>query len=102
MRLSDITPLSLGIETTRGEFTKLIPRNTRIPARKTEVFSIKKFKYIYINTELYDSCLQIFSTDTDGQKYIQISVYQGEHPVAADNILLGHFKVVSYKLVLFS
>ena len=52
MRLSDITPLSLGIETARGEFTKLIPRNTRIPARKTEVFSTRKFKYLYINIEL--------------------------------------------------
>ena len=41
MRLSDVTPLSLGIETAGGQFTKLIPRNSKIPTRKTEVFPMK-------------------------------------------------------------
>lgn len=72
MRLSDVTPLSLGIETAGGEFTKLISRNSTIPTRKSE----------------------IFSTNADGQTSIHIDVYQGEHPIAADNRLLGHFQVV--------
>ncbi|MDH7568989.1 MAG: molecular chaperone DnaK [Armatimonadota bacterium] len=67
--LLDVTPLSLGIETLGGVFTKLVERNTTIPAHKTE----------------------IFSTAEDGQTTVSIHVYQGERPMARDNRLLGHF-----------
>ena len=67
--LLDVTPLSLGIETLGGVFTKLIERNTTIPTRKSE----------------------IFSTADDNQTRVDIKVYQGERPIAADNKLLGEF-----------
>ena len=67
--LLDVTPLSLGIETLGGVFTKLIDRNTTIPTRKSEVFS----------------------TADDNQTRVDIKVYQGERPIAADNKLLGEF-----------
>ena len=67
--LLDVTPLSLGIETLGGVFTKLIDRNTTIPTRKSEVFS----------------------TADDSQTRVDIKVYQGERPIAADNKLLGEF-----------
>lgn len=51
MRLSDVTPLSLGIETAGGEFTKLIPRNSTIPTRKSEV-SLMEYSYISMVAEL--------------------------------------------------
>jgi len=70
--LLDVTPLSLGIETLGGIFTKLIERNTTIPVRKS----------------------QIFSTATDNQPAVTIKVYQGEREMAADNKLLGHFELV--------
>jgi molecular chaperone DnaK len=69
--LLDVTPLSLGVETMGGVMTVLIPRNTTIPARKTE----------------------IFSTAEDNQTAVDIKVYQGERPMAADNILLGEFRL---------
>ncbi|MFW9773026.1 MAG: molecular chaperone DnaK [Promethearchaeota archaeon] len=67
--LLDVTPLSLGVETLGGVFTKLIERNTTIPTRKTEVFS----------------------TAADNQPAVEIHVLQGERPRAADNITLGKF-----------
>ncbi|MBI2995712.1 MAG: molecular chaperone DnaK [Candidatus Melainabacteria bacterium] len=67
--LLDVTPLSLGIETLGGVFTKLIDRNTTIPTRKSE----------------------IFSTADDNQTRVDIKVYQGERPIASDNKLLGDF-----------
>lgn len=67
--LLDVTPLSLGIETLGGVFTKLIERNTTIPTRKS----------------------QIFSTAADGQTSVEIHVLQGEREMAADNITLGRF-----------
>ncbi len=67
--LLDVTPLSLGIETLGGVFTKLIERNTTIPTRKSEVFS----------------------TADDNQTRVDIKVYQGERPIAVDNKLLGEF-----------
>ncbi len=67
--LLDVTPLSLGIETLGGVFTKLIERNTTIPTKRTE----------------------IFSTAADYQTSVEIKVYQGERPLAKDNILLGTF-----------
>jgi molecular chaperone DnaK len=70
--LLDVTPLSLGIETLGGIHTVLIPRNTTIPTRKTE----------------------IFSTASDNQTSVEIKVYQGERPMAADNRLLGVFQLV--------
>jgi len=70
--LLDVTPLSLGIETLGGIFTKLIERNTTIPVRKS----------------------QIFSTATDNQPAVTIKVYQGEREMAADNKLLGHFELI--------
>jgi len=67
--LLDVTPLSLGIETLGGVFTKLIERNTTIPTKKS----------------------QIFTTAADGQTSVEIRVYQGEREMAADNKLLGNF-----------
>lgn len=70
--LLDVTPLSLGIETLGGVFTRLINRNTTIPTKKS----------------------QIFSTAADGQTQVQISVYQGERELVKDNKLLGTFNLV--------
>jgi molecular chaperone DnaK len=70
--LLDVTPLSLGIETLGGVFTKLIERNTTIPTRKSE----------------------IFSTAADNQTSVEIKVYQGERALARDNRLLGVFQLV--------
>ncbi|HEY8445223.1 MAG TPA: molecular chaperone DnaK [Bacilli bacterium] len=69
--LLDVTPLSLGIETLGGVFTKLIERNTTIPTSKS----------------------QIFSTATDNQPAVDIHVLQGERPMAADNKTLGRFQL---------
>ncbi len=69
--LLDVTPLSLGIETMGGVFTKLIDRNTTIPTRKTDVFS----------------------TASDSQPSVEIKVYQGERALARDNRLLGVFQL---------
>ncbi len=71
--LLDVTPLSLGIETLGGVFTKLIDRNTTIPTRKSEVFS----------------------TASDNQTSVEIKVYQGERAMASDNRLLGVFQLAS-------
>ena len=70
--LLDVTPLSLGIETLGGVFTKLIERNTTIPTRKSEVFS----------------------TAADNQTSVEIHVLQGERPMARDNRTLGKFHLV--------
>ncbi len=70
--LLDVTPLSLGIETLGGVFTRLIPRNTTIPCRKS----------------------QIFSTAADGQTAVSIHVLQGEREMAAQNRTLGRFDLV--------
>jgi molecular chaperone DnaK len=70
--LLDVTPLSLGIETLGGVFTKLIERNTTIPTRKSETFS----------------------TAADNQTSVEIKVYQGERSMAADNRLLGVFQLI--------
>src|SRR5271169_1999469 len=69
--LLDVTPLSLGIETMGGVFTKLIERNTTIPTRKSEVFS----------------------TASDNQPSVEIKVHQGERAMARDNRLLGVFQL---------
>src|ERR1700684_3377575 len=71
--LLDVTPLSLGIETLGGVFTRLIERNTTIPTRKSEVFS----------------------TASDNQTSVEIKVYQGERPMAANNRLLGVFQLTN-------
>jgi molecular chaperone DnaK len=70
--LLDVTPLSLGIETLGGVLTTLIPRNTTIPTRKSEVFS----------------------TATDSQTSVEVHVLQGERPLARDNRTLGKFHLV--------
>uniref|UniRef100_G3Q7I6 Stress-70 protein, mitochondrial n=1 Tax=Gasterosteus aculeatus aculeatus TaxID=481459 RepID=G3Q7I6_GASAC len=70
--LLDVTPLSLGIETLGGVFTKLINRNTTIPTKKS----------------------QVFSTAADGQTQVEIKVCQGEREMAADNKVLGQFTLV--------
>jgi molecular chaperone DnaK len=70
--LLDVTPLSLGIETLGGVFTRLIERNTTIPTKKS----------------------QVFSTAEDGQSAVTIRVSQGEREMAADNKLLGQFDLV--------
>src|SRR5215468_10821256 len=69
MLLLDVTPLSLGIETLGGVMTALIPRNTTIPTKKSEVFS----------------------TAADNQSSVEVKVFQGERPMAGDNRLLGKF-----------
>ena len=70
--LLDVTPLSLGIETLGGVFTKLIERNTTIPTKKSETFS----------------------TAADSQTSVDIKIFQGERPMAKDNRLLGVFQLV--------
>ena len=70
--LLDVTPLSLGIETLGGVFTKLIDRNTTIPAKKS----------------------QVFSTAADNQPAVGVMVYQGEREMAAHNKRLGNFELV--------
>ncbi|MBA4791639.1 MAG: molecular chaperone DnaK [Pseudomonadota bacterium] len=70
--LLDVTPLSLGIETLGGVFTRLIDRNTTIPTKKS----------------------QVFSTAEDGQNAVTIRVFQGEREMAADNKILGQFDLV--------
>jgi molecular chaperone DnaK len=67
----DVTPLSLGIETLGGVFTTLVPKNTTIPTKKS----------------------QIFSTAEDNQPKVRIAVYQGERKMAVDNKLLGDFEL---------
>jgi len=69
--LLDVTPLSLGVETLGGVMTVLIPRNTTIPIKKSE----------------------IFSTAADGQTAVDVHVLQGERPMAADNMTLGTFRL---------
>ena len=70
--LLDVTPLSLGIETLGGVFTRLIDRNTTIPTKKS----------------------QVFSTAEDSQTAVTIRVFQGEREMAADNKMLGQFDLV--------
>ncbi|HHO76032.1 MAG TPA: molecular chaperone DnaK [Deltaproteobacteria bacterium] len=70
--LLDVTPLSLGIETLGGVFTKIIERNTTIPTKKQ----------------------QVFSTAEDNQSAVTIRIFQGERPMAGDNKLLGQFDLV--------
>ncbi|MDQ0251615.1 molecular chaperone DnaK [Sphingomonas kyeonggiensis] len=70
--LLDVTPLSLGIETLGGVFTRMIDRNTTIPTKKS----------------------QVYSTADDGQQAVTIRVFQGEREMAADNKLLGQFDLV--------
>ena len=74
--LLDVTPLSLGIETLGGVFTKLIERNTTIPTSKS----------------------QVFSTAADNQPAVDIHVLQGERPMAADNKTLGNFQLTDIPL----
>jgi molecular chaperone DnaK len=69
--LLDVTPLSLGVETLGGRMTNLIPRNTTVPVKKSETFT----------------------TAEDSQTAVDIKVYQGERPMAANNMLLGQFRL---------
>jgi len=69
--LLDVTPLSLGVETLGGRMTNLIPRNTTVPVKKSETFT----------------------TAESNQTAVDIKVYQGERPMAGDNMLLGQFRL---------
>jgi molecular chaperone DnaK len=73
--LIDVTPLSLGIETLGGVFTRLINKNTSIPTTKS----------------------QIFTTAADGQTSVEVKVYQGEREMCADNKKLGEFQLVGIR-----
>lgn len=73
--LLDVTPLSLGIETMGGVFTKLVERNTTIPTHKS----------------------QTFSTADDNQPAVDVAVFQGERPMARDNKMLGNFRLDGIK-----
>src|SRR5439155_17484187 len=73
--LLDVTPLSLGVETLGGVFTKLIERNATIPTRKRE----------------------IFTTAADNQPSVEVDVLQGERAMAADNVSLGRFYVTGLR-----
>lgn len=73
--LIDVTPLSLGIETLGGVFTRLIPKNTSIPTTKT----------------------QQFTTAADGQTSVEVKVFQGEREMCADNKMLGEFNLVGIR-----
>lgn len=75
MLLLDVTPLSLGIETLGGVFTKLIERNTTIPTKKS----------------------QVFSTAADNQTAVDIHVLQGEREMASGNKTLGRFQLTGEK-----
>jgi molecular chaperone DnaK len=70
--LLDVTPLSLGVETAGGVFTRLIPRNTTIPTRRSETFS----------------------TAVDNQNFVNVHVLQGEREMSADNKSLAYFQLV--------
>ena len=70
--LLDVTPLSLGIETLGGVFTRLIDRNTTIPTKKS----------------------QVFSTNEDGQTAVTFRVFEGEREMTADNKMLGQFDLM--------
>ncbi|SHH58237.1 molecular chaperone DnaK [Thermosipho atlanticus] len=70
--LVDVTPLTLGIEVKGGLFEPIIPRNSTIPIKKSKVFT----------------------TAEDGQTEVEVRIFQGERPIAADNILLGSFRLV--------
>jgi molecular chaperone DnaK len=76
--LLDVTPLSLGVRVSGGLFSKLIEKNTTVPTRKTATYT----------------------TANDMQTSVRISVFQGENPLAADNIFLGDFELVSIKAAL--
>ncbi len=69
--LLDVTPLSLGVETSGGVFTRIIPRNTTIPVRRS----------------------QVFSTAVDNQPYVNVHVLQGERDMSSDNKSLAHFQL---------
>jgi molecular chaperone DnaK len=76
--LLDVTPLSLGVRVSGGLFSKLIEKNTTVPTRKTATYT----------------------TANDMQTSVRISVFQGENPLAADNIFLGDFELVNIKAAL--
>lgn len=86
--LVDVCPLTLGIETTGGVFTKLIPRNTVIPTRKSQMYVLV---FDYGAFLFMDYCS--FSTAADNQPTVLIQVYEGERALTKDNNLLGKFEL---------
>jgi L1 cell adhesion molecule like protein len=99
--LLDVTPISLGIETSGGVMTTLIKRNTTIPTRKSESFSTESFSTETCSTKIFSSetfsnktfSTRTFSSYSDTRPGVLIQVYEGERPRTKDNNLLGKFKL---------
>ncbi|KAK3096200.1 hypothetical protein FSP39_024362 [Pinctada imbricata] len=105
--LLDVTPLSLGIETLGGVFSKIIERNTTIPTKKSQVFSTsvdgqtqveikigQGEREMIVDNKILGSFHLVFSTAEDGQTSVQIKVAQGEREMVIDNKVLGEFMLV--------
>ncbi|KAM7275661.1 hypothetical protein ACFE04_017527 [Oxalis oulophora] len=98
--LLDVTPLSLGIETLGGIFTRLINRNTTIPTKKSQAWPSFAAKPSYIKVPCFLNSaygfvlfLFVFSTAADNQTQVGVKVLQGEREMASDNKLLGEFEL---------
>ena len=90
----DVNPLTLGIETTGGVMTKLIPRNTNIPTQKSQIFSTAAVRF-YLNSPGFSGLLDslILTSPKDNQAVVSIQVFEGERAMTKDNNFLGKFEL---------